>query len=143
MSESVVLVIFLATAIERIVELITDTIDLVVGWMNKEVLKADLFKTAKRVVAYGLALGGGAIVAYGVDLDLIRPLLDLVPDDTATFSNSEAKFLTMVLLAGGAAPAHELIKLVTNKKEESEADKDAAEAKAKVAVGEAKARGFD
>ena len=94
------LLLFFAAAIERAVELVI------------AVLPEDRGVALRRLVAVTLAIGFGGGLAFGLELDLVGPLLG----DEGGLSAAQGRAATALALAGGAAPAHELIRLIEEKK---------------------------
>ena len=95
---ALVLLIFLSTAIERGIEIVLAPLE---GWTAP----------SRRVLAVGLALVLGAAIAYGLQLDLVGPLLA-----GGGLSTVQARGVTAIALAGGSAPAHELLRLIEEAK---------------------------
>ena len=70
-----------------------------------------LYKQVRGLVGVSLVFLGGILFAFILDLNLIKQIFpDL--DITAT----TGKWLTACLIGGGAAPAHEVIRYIENKK---------------------------
>ena len=83
------------------------------------VLEQFLNDRIKQAVALALTLGLGLLASFIFDFQLISQLLPGL-----SLSGTEDKFLTGLALAGGAAPAHELMRYVAEKK--NKAKKEAA-----------------
>jgi hypothetical protein len=92
---AMVLLLFLSAAVERAVE---------VALMPLEELK--LSQRKRRLLGLGLAVAAGFGLAYAVPLDLVGPLLD------GGLSGAEGRTITAIALGGGAAPVHELLRLL-------------------------------
>jgi hypothetical protein len=99
---AIVLLLFLATAVERTVEVALAPFE---GWGGPAL---------RKVVAAGLALAAGAGFAFGLELDLVGPLLRTEAGEGLTAAQGRAA--TAIALAGGSAPAHELIRLIEETK---------------------------
>lgn len=127
-----VIIVFLATAIERTIEAVmTPLFDaLKDGKYGLPEWKAG--ELVKRFAGVVLGLGAGFAVAFGLGLDLFTPLLQTLGPEQALHS-AQAKIFTGILLGGGSAPAHELIRYVEEKKQKAGQEKDKAEADAIVA----------
>ena len=94
-----VLLLFLAAAVERGVEVALAPLE---AWGSLP---------ARRSLAVALSLVLGAGIAFGLGLDLIGPLLD-----TDVLTATQGRAATALALAGGSAPAHELIRLIEEAK---------------------------
>jgi hypothetical protein len=93
-----ILLLFLAAAIERTVEVLIAPFD-----------QASV--AFKRGVAIGLSLAIGAGLAFGLQLDLVGPLTG-----AAGLTAMQGRAATAIALAGGSAPIHELIRLLEEAK---------------------------
>lgn len=93
-SSAAVLLTFLSLAIERGVEVL-------LGFSSGGA------KGWRRAVAVSLSLSLSLALAFGLRLDLISILLP-----ASQLNPSQAQALTAIALAGGSAPAHELIRLL-------------------------------
>ena len=94
-ASSLVLLPFLAAAVERTVEIVMAA------------LPPGLARSTRRLIAVGLSLASAAAVAFWLELDLVGGLL--APSGlTAT----QGRALTALALAGGSAPVHALLTLI-------------------------------
>jgi hypothetical protein len=93
------LLVFLASAVERGVEVALAPLE---GWQSVPL---------RRALAVTLSLGLGAAIAFGLRLDLIGPLLE-----SQALTATQGRAATALALAGGAAPVHELIRLIEEAK---------------------------
>jgi len=122
-----VIIVFLATAIERTIEAVINP------WfdaLEKGKYGLPTWKPGplvRRVVGVVLGLGAGFAIAFGLGLDLFNPLLGNAGLKYA-LNTVQAKTFTGILLGGGSAPAHELIRYVEEKKQKAGQEKDKAEA---------------
>ncbi len=107
-TSAAVLLLFLSAAVERTVEVLLSA--LVLREPQDERMSAAL----RRVIAVALSLVAGAGFAFGLGLDLVGPLLG-----DAGLTAAQGRAATALALAGGAAPAHELIRLVEEAKEKA------------------------
>ncbi len=89
-----------------------------------------VYKRTRGIVGIALVFGFGALVAFGFNLNLIGEIFD----GTAV-SDMGGKWLTALLIGGGAAPAHELVRYVENKKAKAKEEKAQAEANTKTKLG--------
>ena len=96
---AMVLLLFLAAAVERGVEVALAPLE---AWQSLP---------ARRSLAVALSLALGAGIAFGLRLDLIGPLLE-----SGALTATQGKAATALALAGGSAPAHELIRLIEEAK---------------------------
>jgi hypothetical protein len=120
-----VIIVFLATAIERAIEATINPLFDALSNGKYGLPQWQPGELVKRFLALVLGLGGGFAIALGLKLDLINPLL------TQSALNSEqAKILTGILLGGGSAPAHEIIRYVEEKKQKAAGEKEVTEAEA-------------
>ena len=112
---------------ERLVDKI-----LALVWPDVEAgaLPSRVYKRARGIVGITLVFGFGIVIAFGLNLNLIGEIFK----GTAT-SDIGGKWLTALLIGGGAAPAHELIRYVENKKAKAKEEKAQAEAKTKAKPG--------
>jgi hypothetical protein len=94
-----VLLLFLSTAIERAVEVALAGLEDRGG------------PTFRRGVATMLALLAAAALSFGLGLDLVGPLLP-----ASSLTSLQGQSLTAIALAGGSAPAHELLRLLEEAK---------------------------
>jgi hypothetical protein len=122
MTDAIILVVFLAAAIERVVEAFVGLIEkddkaksgLRKGW-NSVIEKVRLDSVGvKRLVAIAAGVGIAAALCYGLDFQLFNEFLD------EDLSEGKAKLLTALLIGVGAAPAHEFIRYVEEKKKRAE-----------------------
>jgi len=113
-----ILLLFLSTAVERTVEVVLSALvpSLRSGQALREPQDEWTGTALKRVVAVALSLAAGAGFAFGLGLDLVSPLLG-----DAALTAAQGRAATALALAGGAAPAHELIRLVEEAKERAKA----------------------
>src|SRR3990172_1089212 len=112
-----ILLLFLSTAVERTVEVLSALVSsLRSGQALREPQDEWTGTALKRVVAVALSLAAGAGFAFGLGLDLVSPLLG-----DAALTAAQGRAATALALAGGAAPAHELIRLVEEAKERAKA----------------------
>lgn len=95
---AVVLLLFLTTAVERTVEVMLAPFD-------------GIGAARKRLMAVALSLIVGGAIAFGLELDLVGALLG-----ERSLSQGQGYAATAIALAGGSAPAHELIRLVEEMK---------------------------
>src|SRR3990170_5575670 len=104
-----ILLLFLSTAVERTVEVVLSVLvpSLRSGQALREPQDERAGPALRRVVAVALSLAAGAGFAFGLGLDLVSPLLG-----DAALTAAQGRAATALALAGGAAPAHELIRLV-------------------------------
>ena len=109
---AIVLLLFLAAAIERVIEVALSPLE---SWS----------RDGRRAVAVGASLLCGVAIAFGLQLDLVRPLLG---DDVLT--PTQGRGVTAMALAGGSSPVHELVRLVEELKQRSQV-----EAAAKISSG--------
>ena len=93
-----VLLLFLAAAVERTVEIALAPF----GQANVAL---------KRAVAVGLSLVIGAGLAFGLQVDLVGPLVG-----EGRVTPEQGRAVTAIALAGGSAPVHELIRLLEEAK---------------------------
>lgn len=108
-----VLLPFLAAAIERTVEIVMGPLgSFIDDW--KKAKPEDQRVAWKRFLGFAIALILAALLAFGLDLDFVRPLLG-----ESGLTTDEAKCLTAIALAGGSAPAHELIRLAEEAKKKA------------------------
>ncbi|MPZ48347.1 MAG: hypothetical protein GEU75_03385 [Dehalococcoidia bacterium] len=96
---AIVLLLFLSAAVERGVEVVLSALD---GWQAP---------AQRRLLAVGLSAALSAAIAFGLELDLIGPLLS---EEALTLT--QARAATAIALAGGSGPAHELIRLIEEAK---------------------------
>jgi len=113
-----ILLLFLSTAVERTVEVVLSALvpSLRSGQALREPQDERTGPALRRVVAVALSLAAGAGFAFGLGLDLVSPLLG-----DAALTAAQGRAATALALAGGAAPAHELIRLVEEAKERAKA----------------------
>jgi len=113
-----ILLLFLSTAVERTVEVVLSVLvpSLRSGQALREPQDERTGPALRRVVAVALSLAAGAGFAFGLGLDLVSPLLG-----DAALTAAQGRAATALALAGGAAPAHELIRLVEEAKERAKA----------------------
>ena len=95
-----VLLLFLAVAIERAVEVILAP------------LEGRGAPSLRRLAALGLSLCLALALVFGLELDIVGPLLG----DGGGLGAAQGRALTAIAVAGGSAPAHELIRLVEEAK---------------------------
>src|SRR5687768_7995665 len=67
--------------------------------------------SVRRLAAIGLSLAFAAAIAFGLGLDLVSALLE-----PGTLTGAQGRALTAIALAGGSAPAHELLRLIEEAK---------------------------
>ncbi len=91
-----VLLLFLAVAIERAVEVILAP------------LEGRGAPSLRRLAAFGLALA----LVFGLQLDIVGPLFG----EGGGLGAAQGRALTAIAVAGGSAPAHELIRLIEEAK---------------------------
>jgi hypothetical protein len=101
-----VLLPFLAAAIERIVEIISPALASI-GLNTTEL---------KRIGGLVIAAALAALITYVLDFDLVSPLLK-----EGSVTADQGKALTLIALAGGSAPVHELIRLIEEAKKNNKA----------------------
>jgi len=113
-----ILLLFLSTAVERTVEVVLSVLvpSLRSGQALREPQDERTGPALRRVVAVALSLAAGAGFAFGLGLDLVSPLLG-----DAALTAAQGRAATALALAGGAAPAHELIRLVEEAKQRAKA----------------------
>jgi len=113
-ASAAILLVFLSAAVERTVELVLSA--LVIrpfdGAQGGQAQDERAQVALRRVIAVALSLAAGAGFAFGLGLDLVGPLLG-----DAGLTAAQGRAATALALAGGAAPAHELIRLVEEAKE--------------------------
>ena len=81
------------------------------------------YQRFRGIIGIALVFGFGILVAFGLKLNLIGQIFkDIAISDTG------GKWLTAFLIGGGAAPAHELVRYVENKKAKAKEEKAQAEA---------------
>src|SRR5687767_8533229 len=93
-----VLLTFLSVAIERAVEVALAIVP-------------EGPTPVRRLVAVGLSLGFSAALAFGLGFDLVSSFLE-----PGTLTTRQGRGLTAIALAGGSAPAHELLRLIEEAK---------------------------
>jgi hypothetical protein len=130
-----VIIVFLSTAIERTIEAVINPPFDALAEGKYHLPRWEAGQLVKRFVGVVLGLGAGFAIAFGLKLDLFNPLLG----GGTTLSALHAKIFTGILLGGGSAPAHEVIRYVEEKKGKAEGEKDAAKAEAEAAEAKAKA----
>jgi hypothetical protein len=96
---ALVLLLFLSAAVERAVEVALSPFE---AWPAKG---------TRRAVAIALSLAVASGIAFGLRLDLAGPLLN-----QEALTETQALAATAIALAGGSAPAHELIRLIEEAK---------------------------
>ena len=108
---------------ERLVDRI-----LMLAWPDVEAgaLPSKVYKRTRGIVGVALVFGFGIVIAFGLNLNLI----DEIFKGTA-ISDIGGKWLTALLIGGGAAPAHEIIRYIENKKAKAKEEKAQAEAETK------------
>src|SRR3972149_2207632 len=111
-----ILLLFLSTAVERTVEVVLSVLvpSLRSGQALREPQDERTGPALRRVVAVALSLAAGAGFAFGPRL--VSPLLG-----DAALTAAQGRAATALALAGGAAPAHELIRLVEEAKQRAKA----------------------
>ncbi len=97
---ALVLLLFLAVAVERAVEVLLAPLE---GRQGPRL---------RRLTALALSLCLALALVFGLQLDLVAPLLG----EEAGLSASQGRTLTAIAVAGGSAPAHELIRLIEEAK---------------------------
>ena len=109
---------------ERIVDRI-----LTLLWPDVEAgsVPSRVYTRARGILGIMLVFGFGVIVAFVLDLNLISQIFEGIPE-----SGAGGKWLTALLIGGGAAPAHELVRYVENKKAKAKEEKAQAEAKTRL-----------
>lgn len=112
-----VIIVFLAAAIERTIEAVITPLFDALEKGNYRLPKWGPVPLVRRFVGVVLGLGAGFAIAFGLGLDLFNPLLD-----RQTLSLLHAKIFTGILLGGGSAPAHELIRYVEEKKDKAKTE---------------------
>ncbi len=95
-----VLLLFLATAVERGVETLLAAAG---GFLPAG-------SDTRKAVAIVLAMALGSGIAFGLEMDLVRPLLG------GGLSATQGRALTAIAPGGGSAPAHELLRLLEEAK---------------------------
>ena len=95
-----ILLLFLSVAVERAVEVVIAPLEGRQG------------PALRRLTALGLSLCLGLGLVFGLQLGLVAPLLG----DEAGLSLTQGRALTAIAVAGGSAPAHELIRLIEETK---------------------------
>jgi hypothetical protein len=95
---AIVLLLFLAAAIERVIEVALSPLE---GWS----------RDGRRAVAVAAALICGLTIAFGLRLDLVSPLIG-----QEVLTPTQGRGVTAIALAGGSGPVHELIRLVEEMK---------------------------
>jgi hypothetical protein len=98
---ALVLLLFLSAAVERAVEVALSPLE---GWSS----------TGRRAVAIGASLLCGVALAFGLQLDLVGPLLE-----EGVLSPMQGRGVTAIALAGGSGPVHELVRLLEEMKQRS------------------------
>jgi len=124
-SDSIVLIGGLAVFIERFIETAIN-----IFMPDKKEDEPDWpewKKHLKRLIIMAAMLGLGALLVFGLDLRLMK---DILPN--ADIGNWQDKALSALVIGGGSAPAHELIRYIEEKKKKAEAEKVAMQADAKV-----------
>lgn len=86
----------------------------------------EFYKRFRGIIGIALVFGFGILVAFGFNLNLIGQIFKGI-----AMSDTGGKWLTALLIGGGAAPAHELVRYVENKKAKAKEEKAQAEAKTK------------
>lgn len=109
---------------ERLVDRI-----LMLVWPDVEAGSAvsGVYKRTRGIVGVALVLAFGILVAFVLNLNLISEIFK-----NTTISDMEGKWLTALLIGGGAAPAHELVRYIENKKGKAKEEKAQAEIKTKL-----------
>jgi hypothetical protein len=100
---AIVLLVFLAVAIERAVEIVLAPFE---GRHSTAV---------RRFFAMVMASALAVAIAFGLGLDLVSPLLNSETGEATTVGD-RGRALTAIALAGGSAPVHELIRLIEEAK---------------------------
>ena len=88
-----------------------------------------VYKRIRGIVGIALVFGFGIIVAFGLNLNMIGEIFKDI-----AISDAGGKWLTALVIGGGAAPAHELVRYVENKKAKAKEEKAQEEAKTKKAL---------
>ncbi len=106
---------------ERLVDRI-----LALVWPDVEAgaVASKIYKRTRGLVGIALVFGFGVLIAFGLNLNLMGEIFE-----GTAISDTGGKWLTALLIGGGAAPAHELISYVENKKAKAKEEKAQAEAK--------------
>ena len=119
MVDSLLIVGTLALVVERFVDRLLQTV-----WPDVEA-GGDPSKTYTRlrgIIGFGLVFVGGIIIVFAANLGLMNQIFGGVD-----LSPTADKWLTACLIGGGAAPAHEVIRYVENKKAKAKEEKASAE----------------
>ncbi len=105
---------------------------LVLVWPDVEAGAAvsKIYKQTRGIIALALLFGFGTLIAFGLNLNLISEIFE-----RTAVSGTGGKWITAILIGGGAAPAHELIRYVENKKAKAKEEKAQAEATTKKMKG--------
>ncbi|TET42314.1 MAG: hypothetical protein E3J66_03790 [Dehalococcoidia bacterium] len=108
---------------ERIVDRI-----LMLVWPDVEAgaTPSRVYKRTRGIVGIVLVFGFGILVAFALNLNLIGEMFEGI-----AISDTGGKWLTALLIGGGAAPAHEVIRYIENKKAKAKEEKSQAEATTK------------
>ena len=83
-----------------------------------------VYTRTRGIVAFLLVFGFGSLVSFAFNLNLIGAIFE-----NMEISNTGGKWLTALLIGGGSAPAHEVVRYIENKKAKAKEEKAQAEAK--------------
>ena len=117
----------LALLIERLVDRLFALI-----WPDVEAGSnpSPIYKRIRGLLGVSLVFVGGIIFAFAFDLNLMKQIF---PDLNIT--STSGKWLTACLIGGGAAPAHEVVRYIENKKAKAKEEKAQSEKDTKVKQG--------
>lgn len=82
-----------------------------------------VYKRTRGIVGTVLVFGFGILVAFALNLNLIGEIFEGI-----AISDTGGKWLTALLIGGGSAPAHEVVRYIENKKAKAKEEKADAEA---------------
>ena len=105
----------LALLIERVVDRF-----LILIWPDVDAGNdpSGIYKRIRGLLGVSLVLAGGIIFAFALDLNLMKQIF---PDLEITATTG--KWLTACMIGGGAAPAHEFVRYIENKKAKAKEEK--------------------
>lgn len=118
-SDSIVVIGALAIFVERFLESVINAVlpDPKEGEHPSGIKK--IFLTYKRLLAVMLTASAGLIIAFALDLHLMA---HIIPE--SGLSTTQDKMITGLLIGGGSAPAHEVLRYIEEKKKKAEAEKE-------------------
>ena len=85
-----------------------------------------VYKSTRGIVGIVSVFGFGILVAFALNLNLIGEIFEGI-----AISDTGGKWLTALLIGGGSAPAHEVVRYIENKKAKAKEEKTQAEVKTK------------